>query len=84
MILFSFVTLFLCWSHCIFSLVFAVIGHVCGGNLDYFQTSFEFMLYVRRGIFEVQKEDPELHDGIQAHLSTCASPKVLEVAKKFP
>ena len=49
-------------------------------------TSFELMSYVCRGVFEVQsnRKDPELHDGIQEHLSTCASPKVLEVAKKFP
>lgn len=27
---------------------------------------------------------PDLCAGIQAHLSTCASPKVLEVVNKFP
>lgn len=39
-----------------------------------------------RGGFEVQKSGkrPELHDGIQAHLSTFASPKVPEVVKTFP
>ena len=49
-------------------------------------TSSELMLFVCRGVFEVQsnRKRPELHDGIQAHLSTCASPRVLEVAKKFP
>lgn len=26
---------------------------------------------------------PDLCDGVQAHLSTCASPKVLEAANKF-
>lgn len=26
----------------------------------------------------------DIYDGIQAHLSTCASPKVSEVAYKFP
>ncbi|GFS32572.1 RING/FYVE/PHD zinc finger superfamily protein [Actinidia rufa] len=42
--------------------------------------------YIWQGVFEVQsnRKDPELPDGIQEHLSTCASPKVLEVAKKFP
>ncbi|XP_031501956.1 uncharacterized protein LOC116265484 [Nymphaea colorata] len=39
-----------------------------------------------QGSFEVQRSGklPDICDGIQAHLSTCASPKVLEVAKKFP
>lgn len=27
---------------------------------------------------------PDLCSGIQAHLSSCASPKVLEMANKFP
>ena len=38
-----------------------------------------------RGSFEVQKSGklPEFQDGIQAHLSTYASPKVLEVVNKF-
>lgn len=42
--------------------------------------------YIWQGGFEVQKSGkrPELHDGIQAHLSTFASPKVPEVVKKFP
>ncbi|XP_057478874.1 uncharacterized protein LOC130766198 isoform X3 [Actinidia eriantha] len=42
--------------------------------------------YIWQGVFEVQsnRKRPELHDGIQAHLSIGASPRVLEVAKKFP
>ena len=49
-------------------------------------SSCEFMYFACRGCFEVQKSGklPELRDGIQAHLSTCASPKVLEVVNKFP
>ena len=39
-----------------------------------------------RGVFEVHRSGkvPDLCGGVQAHLSTCASPKVLEVANKFP
>ncbi|XAR56691.1 hypothetical protein NMG60_11037266 [Bertholletia excelsa] len=42
--------------------------------------------YIWQGGFEVHKsgERSELRDGIQAHLSTCASPKVLEMVNKFP
>ncbi|GMP70926.1 hypothetical protein CsSME_00029550 [Camellia sinensis var. sinensis] len=42
--------------------------------------------YIWQGGFEVHKRGklPELHDGIQAHLSTCASPKVFDVLNKFP
>ncbi|XP_042512019.1 uncharacterized protein LOC122087095 isoform X2 [Macadamia integrifolia] len=42
--------------------------------------------YIWQGSFEVQRSGmlPELCDGIQAHLSTRASPKVLEVVNKFP
>ncbi|KAJ4958790.1 hypothetical protein NE237_025901 [Protea cynaroides] len=42
--------------------------------------------YIWQGGFEVQRSGmlPELCDGIQAHLSTRASPKVLEVVNKFP
>ncbi|XP_057462366.1 uncharacterized protein LOC130752582 isoform X3 [Actinidia eriantha] len=42
--------------------------------------------YIWQGVFEVQsnRRCPELHDGIQAHLSTCASSRALEVAKNFP
>ncbi|XP_077244950.1 ASI1-immunoprecipitated protein 2-like isoform X2 [Tasmannia lanceolata] len=42
--------------------------------------------YIWQGGFEVQRSGkvPDLFDGIQAHLSTCASPKVLEVVNKFP
>ncbi|XP_052193581.1 uncharacterized protein LOC127802002 isoform X2 [Diospyros lotus] len=41
--------------------------------------------YIWQGSFEVQKSGklPEFQDGIQAHLSTYASPKVLEVVNKF-
>lgn len=46
----------------------------------------ELMLFACRGGFEVQKSGkrPELRDGIQAHLSTFASPKVPEVVNTFP
>ncbi|CAN6486316.1 unnamed protein product [Victoria cruziana] len=39
-----------------------------------------------QGSFEVQRSGKlsDTCDGIQAHLSTCASPKVLQAAKKFP
>ncbi|XP_059435246.1 uncharacterized protein LOC132168162 isoform X4 [Corylus avellana] len=42
--------------------------------------------FIWQGGFEVHKGGklPDLCDGIQAHLSTCASPKVLEVVNKFP
>ncbi|XP_043715589.1 uncharacterized protein LOC122663985 [Telopea speciosissima] len=42
--------------------------------------------YIWQGGFEVQRSGmlPELCDGIQAHLSTRASPKVLEVVNRFP
>lgn len=42
--------------------------------------------YIWQGDFEVWRTGrlPELCDGFQAHLSCSASPKVLEVAKKFP
>ncbi|KAJ4951840.1 hypothetical protein NE237_028672 [Protea cynaroides] len=42
--------------------------------------------YIWHGGFEVQRSGmlPELCDGIQAHLSTRASPKVIEVVNKFP
>ncbi|KAK9266901.1 hypothetical protein L1049_027160 [Liquidambar formosana] len=41
--------------------------------------------YIWRGRFEMQKSGklPTFCDGIQAHLSTCASPKVLETVNKF-
>ncbi|RWR87402.1 hypothetical protein CKAN_01634300 [Cinnamomum micranthum f. kanehirae] len=41
--------------------------------------------YIWQGGFEVQRSgsSPDFYDGIQAHLSTCASPKVLEVVNKF-
>lgn len=39
-----------------------------------------------RGCFEVHRSSSclDLCGGIQAHPSTCASPRVLEVARKFP
>lgn len=39
-----------------------------------------------RGVFELHRsgKPPDLCAGIQAHLSTCASPKVLEVVNKLP
>ncbi|XP_020534377.1 uncharacterized protein LOC105632478 isoform X2 [Jatropha curcas] len=42
--------------------------------------------YIWQGAFEVRRGGRllDLHDGIQAHLSTCASPKVLEVMNQFP
>ncbi|KAG1362053.1 hypothetical protein COCNU_10G002720 [Cocos nucifera] len=42
--------------------------------------------YIWQGGFEVLRTGklPEFFDGIQAHLSTCASPKVLEVVSHFP
>ncbi|RVW14100.1 hypothetical protein CK203_099184 [Vitis vinifera] len=42
--------------------------------------------YIWQGVFEVHRSGkvPDLCGGVQAHLSTCASPKVLEVANKFP
>ncbi|KAL6008468.1 hypothetical protein ACLOJK_033979 [Asimina triloba] len=42
--------------------------------------------YIWQGSFEVKKSGvhTDIYDGIQAHLSTCASPRVLEVVKKFP
>ncbi|XVF42866.1 hypothetical protein PTKIN_Ptkin01aG0400300 [Pterospermum kingtungense] len=42
--------------------------------------------YIWQGAFEVNKsrKPPEFFGGIQAHLSTLASPKVLEVVSSFP
>ncbi|XP_058084997.1 uncharacterized protein LOC131232639 isoform X2 [Magnolia sinica] len=42
--------------------------------------------HIWHGSFEVQRSGrlPDFYDGIQAHMSTCASPKVLEVVKNFP
>ncbi|KAJ8649977.1 hypothetical protein MRB53_003000 [Persea americana] len=41
--------------------------------------------YIWQGCFEVHRSGrlPGFYDGIQAHLSTCASPKVLGVVNKF-
>uniref|UniRef100_A0A0D9XMS9 AIPP2-like SPOC-like domain-containing protein n=1 Tax=Leersia perrieri TaxID=77586 RepID=A0A0D9XMS9_9ORYZ len=41
--------------------------------------------YIWQGTFEVSRPgNSEMYDGFQAHLSTCASPKVLEVVKQLP
>ncbi|XP_017242340.1 ASI1-immunoprecipitated protein 2 [Daucus carota subsp. sativus] len=42
--------------------------------------------YIWQGCFEVHRSGklPDLYDGFQAHLSACASPRVLETMKKFP
>ncbi|XP_055828848.1 uncharacterized protein LOC129896889 isoform X3 [Solanum dulcamara] len=42
--------------------------------------------YIWQGSFEVQKSERtlDLCDGIQAHLSSCASPNVLDAVNKFP
>ncbi|KAG8092642.1 hypothetical protein GUJ93_ZPchr0012g21512 [Zizania palustris] len=42
--------------------------------------------YNWQGIFEVSRPGncPEMYDGFQGHLSTCASPKVLEIVKQLP
>ncbi|XP_050385858.1 uncharacterized protein LOC126802292 isoform X2 [Argentina anserina] len=42
--------------------------------------------YIWQGSFELQRggNNLDICGGIQAHLSTCASPKVLEVVNKFP
>lgn len=43
------------------------------------------VLCLCRGSFEISRSGQtfELWDGIQAHLSTCASPKVVEAVNKF-
>lgn len=42
--------------------------------------------YIWQGFFEVSRPGnaSEVYDGFQAHLSTCASPKALEVVKQLP
>ncbi|XP_039121442.1 LOW QUALITY PROTEIN: uncharacterized protein LOC120258157 [Dioscorea cayenensis subsp. rotundata] len=47
---------------------------------------FPELEYIWQGDFEVlgSARLPEPFNGVQAHLSTCASPKVLEVVTKFP
>ncbi|KAF9661244.1 hypothetical protein SADUNF_Sadunf19G0048100 [Salix dunnii] len=42
--------------------------------------------YIWQGVFEVHRAETVIssYSGIQAHLSTCASPKVLDVVSKFP
>ncbi|KAJ1415165.1 Zinc finger, PHD-type [Sesbania bispinosa] len=41
--------------------------------------------YIWQGVFEVHRsgKPPDLYTGIQAHLSSCASPKVLDAVSKF-
>ncbi|XP_047155975.1 uncharacterized protein LOC124827039 isoform X2 [Vigna umbellata] len=41
--------------------------------------------YIWQGVFEVRRngKPPDLYAGIQAHLSACASPKVIETVKNF-
>jgi hypothetical protein len=43
------------------------------------------MFCLCRGVFEVSRsgKSPDLYTGIQAHLSSCASPKVLDAVNKF-
>ncbi|OIW11148.1 hypothetical protein TanjilG_22955 [Lupinus angustifolius] len=42
--------------------------------------------YIWQGVFELHRnvKSPDSCNGIQAHLSSCASPKVLEVVNRFP
>ncbi|KAL1823939.1 hypothetical protein ACET3Z_010717 [Daucus carota] len=49
-------------------------------------TAFPEYEYVWQGCFEVYKREklPDLYDGLQAHLSSCASPRVIETMKTFP
>lgn len=46
----------------------------------------KLLFHICRGAFEVHRVGKflDLFGGIQAHLSTCASPKVLDVVNKFP
>ncbi|RDY10635.1 hypothetical protein CR513_04795, partial [Mucuna pruriens] len=41
--------------------------------------------YIWQGVFEVHRngKPPDLYNGLQAHLSSCASPNVLEAVNKF-
>ncbi|KAL3342474.1 hypothetical protein AABB24_026479 [Solanum stoloniferum] len=50
------------------------------------KTAFPEHEYIWQGAFEVQKSGRSLDlcDGIQAHLSSCASPNVLDAVHKFP
>ncbi|TMW86679.1 hypothetical protein EJD97_021022 [Solanum chilense] len=50
------------------------------------KTAFPEHEYIWQGAFEVQKSGRtlDLCDGIQAHLSSCASPNVLDAVHKFP
>lgn len=58
-----------------------------GGCVLYLDISLVLLTMLTcRGGFEVHRGEklPNLCDGIQAHLSSCASSKVLEVVSKFP
>lgn len=47
---------------------------------------YKLLLFICSGCFELHRGGKllELCDGVQAHLSTRASPKVVEVVNKFP
>ncbi|KAM0898854.1 hypothetical protein ACQ4PT_021672 [Festuca glaucescens] len=53
---------------------------------DGIASSFPELAYIWQGCFELWRtgRSPELLEGLQVHLSCSASPKVLEIAKKFP
>lgn len=57
----------------------------CISRLD-IVLQYSLHLFLYRGSFELQRGGNilDICGGIQAHLSTCASPKVLEVVNKFP
>jgi len=46
---------------------------------------YKALLFACRGVFEVHRngKPPDLYTGLQAHLSSCASPKVLGAVNKF-
>ncbi|TXG74875.1 hypothetical protein ES288_1Z002500v1 [Gossypium darwinii] len=65
------------------------VSVVSSGNLsvgDNYLSAIPEHEYVWQGAFDVNKlgKPPELCGGIQAHISTLASPKVLEVVNSFP
>ncbi|KAL8148550.1 hypothetical protein AgCh_005788 [Apium graveolens] len=49
-------------------------------------TAFPDYEYIWQGCFEVHKSGklPDIYDGFQAHLSTCASPRVIQTMNNFP
>lgn len=49
-------------------------------------TVFPEYEYIWQGCFEVHKSGtlPDIYDGFQAHLSTCASPRVIQTMNNFP